>query len=185
MSTEETNRLDAKGQKERLKDLATALGFVEIEVQLRSYHLDVADKPAVRSENVKVLQLPIKQYRKMASLLEDEIGLVALYCGKLLPGGGLDNAWAEQLTPASHQKVIEIGREINWDFFSSWVSRTRQTREALKGLPGAGGMEETARIFDVIAKHNPELVKELISNVAGSINNPSTSNASAAEKTKT
>lgn len=157
MSTEKAKMTEAA------KEMATAMGFVEIEVHLRS------DAEGARKEKVKVLQLPIKQYRKMAALLEDEIGLVSLYCGKLLPGGGLDNAWAEQLTPASHQKVIEVGREINWDFFSSWVSRTQQTREAMKGLPGAGGMEETAAVFDVIAKHNPELLKELISKVTGSI----------------
>jgi hypothetical protein len=174
--------MSTESNKEKLKEAATAMGFVEVTVHFRNA------EGKTQSEMVKVLQLPIKKYRELSAALDDEIALAALYCD--LAGRANDEkarrAWVEQLTPASHEKVIQTGKDINWDFFCSWVSRRQQTREALKGLPGLGnlpgrgGMEETSQVFELIARHNPELVKGLIEKVVSSIESQNTSSGSAA-----
>jgi len=99
----------------KLAAMATVLGALELEV----VRLDGS------TERVSVKQMPIKDYPRILELVDDELGLAALYCGK-------DKAWAEGLTPASYEAVIENADKLNADFFSRWVARRLGRMERIK-----------------------------------------------------
>ena len=62
-------------------------------------------------EKVFVRQLPVKEYDRAFSLIDDEIGFVALACGK-------PKSWAESLSPESYEDVNEAVRKVNACFFA-------------------------------------------------------------------
>lgn len=160
MSTEDKN-----AGKRRLKELATALGYVEVMLRQAGAPDDTREGACAphekREVKVKVWQLPVKKYREMAAALDDEIALAALYCRGTVDKDSRE--WAESLTPASHEKVIETGKDINWDFFCSWVAR-QQERATMRPKQDP---EEMASVWRVIAQTNPEFIRELSAKVLG------------------
>ena len=78
----------------------------------------LADGTPVAEENVKVRQVPVREYEAGFPLINDESALVGFLCSKNKP-------WALTLTPDSHEEVLTTGREVNTKgFFSSCQRRT-------------------------------------------------------------
>jgi len=80
-----------------------------------------------KTESVSIKQLPVKVYPKLLEILDDEIAMASQYTGK-------PKEWIETLTPESHQKIIEEGERINWDFFIAWQKRRMERQEKI--MPG-------------------------------------------------
>lgn len=97
--------------------LSTLLGGVEIYVT----HSDGSTKA------VKVLQLPIKSYNDYLRVLDDELAMADVLCGK-------EKGWSETLTLLSLEDVIETGEKLNADFFARWLRRRLARQEML--VPG-------------------------------------------------
>jgi len=69
---------------------------------------------------IKVRQIPVREYETGFRLVDDEIALAGFLCQK-------DKAWAESLAPGSLEDVLEHGREVNErGFFSSCRRRTER-----------------------------------------------------------
>lgn len=74
------------------------------------------------TEDVKVLQLPIGKYEKAFALLDDEIGLTALCCGK-------NRDWLCRETPGqivlpeSYERLWAAIQEVNSAGFFEWSTR--------------------------------------------------------------
>ena len=74
-------------------------------------------------EEIKVRQIPVRDYDAGFGFLEDEAALVAFLCGQ-------PKAWALTLVPASYEDILEKGREVNErGFFSFCRRRTEQAQK--------------------------------------------------------
>ena len=81
------------------------------------------------TEEIRVRQLPLADFEKAFALLDDELGLVALICGK-------DKAWLngtppdykDGVSPESYENLHAAAREVNLRGFFSFSDR-RQVRE--------------------------------------------------------
>jgi len=81
-----------------------------------------------RTETVKVLKLPIKQFPALLKAITgSEEQQAEVYCGQ--PSG-----WAETLDRESMEKVIIEGEELNVSFFERWYQRQRKRNEIM--MPG-------------------------------------------------
>ena len=89
-------------------------GGVEIGVNFADGH----------KETVKVRQLPIKSFPKLAEAFVDEIELLKLVCEK-------DDAWVESLDYESHSKLVEEAERLNHSRFFPWMERRSRTNQAL------------------------------------------------------
>lgn len=77
----------------------------------------LADGTPVLAEEIKVRQIPVRDYDAGFGFMEDEPALVGFLCGK-------PKAWALTLAPASYEEVLEKGRVVNErGFFSSCQRR--------------------------------------------------------------
>ena len=77
----------------------------------------LADGTPVLAEEIKVRQIPVRDYDAGFAFLEDEPALVGFLCAK-------PKAWALTLAPASFEEVLEKGRLVNESgFFSSCQRR--------------------------------------------------------------
>lgn len=85
----------------------------------------VMDMVGGTKEEVRVLQLAVKDYARLLELQGDEVALAGFYCGK-------ERAWAEGLMPASHELVIQEGERLNGDFFGRWVQRQTGRLERIR-----------------------------------------------------
>jgi hypothetical protein len=110
-------------------------------------------------EEVTVLQLPIRKFRDLQARLNDECAQLELYCNK-------PEKWAEQLTPTSHEGLLEVAEGINKDFFLRWVEREKK-REALIPKPDP---EQLAGMISALSKHDETLLSKLIAGAAPSSN---------------
>lgn len=81
---------------------------------------------------VKVRQLPLAEYERAFTLLDDEIALTALFCGQ-------DKKWAETLTPESYEALHAAAGEVNRKGFFSWCAR--QVARASERRAEAAGIE--------------------------------------------
>jgi hypothetical protein len=112
--------------------LVLVTGGVELQVKFQDENLP--------SEIVKVRQLPIRHMDKYLACFDDEAKAIELFCDK--PEG-----WADSLTPASHNELIEKGQELNFPLFDGWYRRRMARAEMLS--PGL-----------------TERLKEIVGNVA-------------------
>lgn len=117
------------------------------------------------SESVLVRQLPVRDYEAYLTLLNDEAGQVALLCNKPIE-------WVESLTMESFTEAIQIGDELNADFFAGWYRRRME--RAQKVNPGS--RQEIQRLLDNVAeKMVGEILKNSLPNLpstAGSVSKP-------------
>ena len=137
-----------------MSEFATLMGGTEITVGFR-------DNAAV-GQQVFVRQLPIKLFPAYLASMQDECRQVALLCDK-------DQAWAESLTPASHEAVLEEGDKLNADFFSRWFER-RKAREAKLPKPDLG---EVVQMIEALSRSNPALLEELSRKAFGGVSKSS------------
>jgi hypothetical protein len=107
----------------------------------------VADPAAVGgfresvAEEIKVRQIPVREYETGFPLVDDEPALVAFLCGKPKP-------WALTLRPESYEDALVTGREVNVKgFFSYCQRRTERDAKAQADMIGA------------MANMNPETLK--------------------------
>lgn len=93
------------------------------------------------AEEIKVRQIPVREYETGLPLVDDEPALVGFLCGKNKP-------WALTLTPESFEDVLAAGREINAKGFFS--SCQRHMERAAK---------QQADMIGVMATMPPETMK--------------------------
>jgi hypothetical protein len=89
------------------------------------------------SEEVKVSQLRLADYDRAFLLIEDELGLTAVMCGK-------DKAWINTLQPESYDELQAVAREVNARGFFSFAERRQ------------------ARLFNAMANFKPEALMEMM-----------------------
>ena len=90
---------------------------------------------------IKVRQIPVREYETGFAFVNDEPALVGLLCGR-------DKAWALMLTPAAFEEILETGREVNEKgFFSSCQRRMERIQK------------EQATMYGVMASLPPETLK--------------------------
>lgn len=80
-----------------------------------------------QQEKVQVRQLHIKDFPSLMRAMGDEVGQVAIFCGK-------ESSWAETLTNQSVIETYEKGHQLNDDFFVAWSRRRMAEQE--KFIPG-------------------------------------------------
>lgn len=81
------------------------------------------------TEEVKVRQLPLRDYDRAFAVIDDEIALTAHICGK-------SKDWALSLQPESYEALQEKAREVNGRGFFGWSER--KSRELTKFVAGMG-----------------------------------------------
>lgn len=62
-------------------------------------------------EEVKIRQVPLKDYKKGFTICEDEISRVGFICAK-------DEAWVYSLTPESYEMLAVETEKVNTHFFA-------------------------------------------------------------------
>lgn len=71
---------------------------------------------------IKIRQIPVRDYEPGFPLVDDEPALVGFLCAK-------DKAWALSLAPESYEDVLTIGREVNQKGFFSFCQRRMERAE--------------------------------------------------------
>ena len=101
---------------------------------------------AGNSEFVHIRQIPVRDYPKGFSLVENEAALVSFLvsgpapsgCASPLPAAGQylgfrPPLWAESLAPASYEHILARGREVNENGFFAYCGRqTTAAQEKLR-----------------------------------------------------
>jgi len=100
------------------------------------------DGTAVPDEQIKVRQIPVRDYEIGFPFVDDEPALAGFLCGTGL------RSWALNLTPESFEEVLTIGREVNAKGFFSFCQR-RTERAA----------HEQAAMIGIMATLPPETLK--------------------------
>lgn len=99
------------------------------------------DDEATLPLEVRVRQIPVREYEAGFKLYTDEVALIAFLCAK-------PKEWALSLSPESYEEVIAIGREVNArGFFSFCLRRSEQEKT------------EQAQLFQVLSKMPPEVIQ--------------------------
>jgi len=71
-------------------------------------------RPAAKDDEIRVRQIPVRDYERGFALVADEIAFAGFLCDQ-------KREWALTLTPESLELVLEAGREVNTrGFFSSF-----------------------------------------------------------------
>ncbi len=97
----------------------TLFGGKNITVQFEP----AADGSPPAAAEIKVRQIPVREYENGVLLVDDEPALVGFLCGK-------DRAWALMLIPEAFEEILVTGREVNAKgFFSFCRRRMERTRE--------------------------------------------------------
>lgn len=73
---------------------------------------------------VLVRLLPVKDYPALRRALDDEAEQVRLYLRS-----DLERIGSGELTPASHELVMDVSRRVNAHFFDCWLPRRREIEE--------------------------------------------------------
>lgn len=82
-------------------------------------------------EDIKVRQIPVREYDAGFGYVDDEISLVSWLCAK-------PKAWAVMLAPESFEEILATGREVNAKgFFSFCQRRTERLEKQNAALYGA------------------------------------------------
>lgn len=110
--------------------------------------LDVVDRQAGKfvPTGLLVRLLPVKDYAALRAALGDEHKMAAVYLGR---------ANADQvpdLTPASHDLLMDVGRRVNAHFFASWLPRQRELEELTRNPISDDLLAAAAREFVVAYK---------------------------------
>lgn len=93
--------------------------------------------------DLRVRQLPLRDYERAFALLDDEISLTAFCCDT-----GQPKAWAETLAPESYEDLRAVVEEVNAKGFFAWSAR-RLTKLA----------EQQQRMMEVAAILPPDALK--------------------------
>ena len=112
----------------------------------------------ITTEAVKVIQFGVNLCQLYAAIVQsqDEAREIEFLCQK--PEG-----WAATLSPASQELVIQVGNELNSDFFLRWLARRSQRSKVLP----KPDLSEVATMLDVLSKSNPGLLDSLLNKAAG------------------
>ena len=98
-------------------------------------------------QEIKVRQIPVRDYELGFPLVDDEAALVGFLCGK-------DRAWALTLAPEAFEEIITTGREVNAKgFFSSCQRRMERLRER--------DARQQADMIGLMATLTPEQMKTM------------------------
>jgi hypothetical protein len=116
----------------------TLFGGKTITVHFESIFADGSTTPDAQ---VKVRQIPVREYETGFPFVDDEPALAGFLCGK-------DKPWAINLTPESFEEVLTIGREVNAKGFFSFCQR--RTERAAR---------EQAAMIGIMATLPPETLK--------------------------
>jgi hypothetical protein len=100
-----------------------------------------ADGSPAAAAEVKVRQIPVRDYERGFVLVSDEVALAGFLCGK-------DKAWALTLAPESFEEVLATGREVNERGFFSHCQRLTERTE-----------KQNAAMIGVMATLPPETMK--------------------------
>lgn len=76
---------------------------------------------------VKVRQVPIKEFPAFLAVQDDEHAMIEFVCGQ-------KKGFAETLTQDDHERLISEIDRVNGDFFPRWVQRRLKRSERL--MPG-------------------------------------------------
>lgn len=82
------------------------------------------------TETVKVRQLPVRLLQTYLTKLDDEAGMVELFCNKA-------EGWADELTLESYTAILEKGESLNAESFFAWLQRRVARQEKL--VPNSTG----------------------------------------------
>ncbi len=114
------------------------------------------------SEPIKIKQLPVRSLPAYRMALNNEVELVKLVTGK-------DDAFIDSLSNESFERIVEIGEELNRDFFGRWLARQKKREDVLpKSSPA-----ETLELLSVMEKTSPDLFKKIVESAG--LTSPTTS----------
>jgi len=90
------------------------------------------------AEEIKVRQIPVREYDAGVGLVNDEPALAGFLCQRLSPQPStLNKSWALTLTPESFEEVLKTGRDVNAKgFFSACQRRTEHDAKAQAAMIG-------------------------------------------------
>lgn len=97
-----------------------------------------------RSEEITIRQLALRDYERAYKLIEDEMAITALICGKDMPWLlGSKEDGTDGVTPESYEQLREAARETNAAGFFVWAHRKgiqvmetmRKQMEVIRDLP--------------------------------------------------
>ena len=93
------------------------------------------------SLNIKVRQVPVRDYEAGFVIVNDEPALVGFLCAK-------DKAWALTLEPEVFEEILTVGRTVNQKGFFSFCQRRMERLE-----------KQQADMLGAMAKLPPEMLK--------------------------
>jgi len=82
----------------------------------------LADGTLPPAVEIKIRQIPVREYENGFPLVDDEPALVGFLCAK-------DKIWALGLAPESFEEVLTKGREVNAKGFFSFCQRRMERAE--------------------------------------------------------
>ena len=91
--------------------------------------------------NIKVRQVPVRDYETGFAHVNDEVALVGFLCGK-------DKAWALALEPEVFEEILTVGRTVNQKGFFSFCQRLTERRE-----------KQQADMLGAMGKLSPEILR--------------------------
>jgi hypothetical protein len=98
-----------------------------------------------RREQIKVRQIPIRDYEAGFGRVNDEIDLVGFLCGR-------DKVWALTLTPESYESILTTGREVNRLGFFTYCQRRMEHAQ-----------KQDAALLDKLSHLPPEAMRAVMS----------------------
>ena len=107
----------------------------------------LADGTVPAAQEIKVRQIPVRDYEAGFPLVDDEPALVSFLAGK-------DRPWSLTTAPASFEEILVTGREVNAQGFFSYCQRHTarlQAREA----------RQQADMIGLMATLPPEQIKAM------------------------
>jgi hypothetical protein len=115
------------------QDLTTLAGGLELRVTLED----------ASHATVTLRQFPVREFRALASAIDDEFRLVEIACGQ-------EPGWAGTLSPESYEMLALQMREVNQSFFA-WFGRQLADKASMvppelleklvrQGAPSANGL---------------------------------------------
>ncbi len=103
------------------------------------------------SEPIKIKQLPVRSLPAYRMALNNEVELVKLLCDK-------SDIFVNDINHESFERIVEIGEELNRDFFGRWLARQKKREDVLpKSSPA-----ETLELLSVMEKTSPDLFKKIV-----------------------
>jgi hypothetical protein len=113
------------------------------------------------SQELKVRQIPIRDYARGFTLVEVEPALVGfLGAGRDGVPPSHDKAWALTLAPDSYEEILAAGREVNARGFFAFCQRHTEALEKKQQATMLAGM--------TLLKDHPELLAQVMKSGAAS-----------------